>query len=223
MPFLLIVCVLISSCSNGKIKLSSTKFELNKGDEAQIVAESKLPISYESEDAFHASVDADGLITARFVGSTRIRVSTDDDIKYVDVTVNPKYYLFTKPDIEFGADRSSVVSTYGEPDDESSTDMLYNNYCMIGIKLLVLLKNNKVDYYGVAVPSEMHSSLIKYLAERYLYIGTENSVMFFATEIDSGNAEFYIAVTYMSGYYVVAYLPMSKSKDAVESLYKVIS
>ena len=117
-----------SACSNGKIKIDTDTLVLHHGEQARIVAESKLPIAYESEDRFNATVDDAGVVTARCVGETRIRVSTDDDVRFVSVDVRPLHNLFTVPDIAFGESRESVVSKYGHPDQVTSGGvMVYND------------------------------------------------------------------------------------------------
>ncbi len=211
--FLVAVAALLSACGNGKIKIGTDSLVMHHAEQARIVAESKLPISYESENRFNATVDDSGVVTARCVGETRIRVSTDDDVRFVSVDVRPLHNLFTVPDIAFGESRESVVSKYGQPDQVTSGGVLvYNDYCMIGFKLMVTLSDGAVSSYAVAVPSAFSSQLSDFLAERYVSVGAEDGVVYMVDGVSPESASLFILVTYSSGYYVVLYTPVGSGK-----------
>ena len=219
--FVMALVAAFSACSNGKIKIDTDTLVLHHGEQARIVAESKLPIAYESEDRFNATVDDAGVVTARCVGETRIRVSTDEDVRFVSVDVRPLNNLFTVPDIAFGESRESVVSKYGQPDQVTSGGVLvYNDYCMIGFKLMVTLSDGAVSSYAVAVPSAFSSQLSDFLAERYVSVGAEDGVVYMVDGVSPESASLFILVTYSSGYYVVLYTPVGSGKSAASSLIK---
>ena len=98
--------------------------------------------------------------------------------------------------------------------------LVYNDYCMIGFKLMVTMDNGSVSAFAVAVPSAFSSQLSDFLAERYMSVGSENGVVYMVDGISPDSASLFILVTYSSGYYVVLYTPVGSGKSAASSLIK---
>ena len=211
----IIALATLASCNNGKIKIKNDSLSMYHLEEEQIIAESKMPISYTSENEFNASVDDEGLVTAHCIGETKIKLSTDDDVKYVDVKVKPKHNLYIIPDISFGENRESVISKLGEPDSENSNGVIsYNNYCLVGITMMISFENGKMDSFAFVIPSSYYSRLTDFLAERYMTVGTSNGVIYLVDAISPSSATYYIGVSYYSGNYVVLYMdPTTKDRN----------
>lgn len=206
----------ISCKKDEKINLLTTDISLCHQETCSIQATSSLPITYVSDDEFHAKVNTAGLVEGRYVGKTKIKLMTDNDIKYVNVTVVPKYYLYIEPNIKFGESKSSITNKFGQPDNVSSTGVYtYNMVGTINYTLMVLFDDNdNVNAYAVAVSSDLSSTLSSFLSERYMFIHYEDSKFWYVDGLKPETITKYI-VNYLINvnYWVVLYAPYTSEKS----------
>ena len=211
------LALLTMSCKKDeKINLITTEISLYHLDTCSIQATSSLPITYTSDDEFHAIVDAAGLVEGRYVGKTKIKLMTDNDIKYVDVTVKPKYYLYDEPNIQFGESKSSITNKFGQPDEISSSGVYrYNMFGVFNYILMVLFDDNdNVDSYAIAVSSDLSSTLSSFLSERYMFIHYENSKFFYVDGLTTETITKYIVSSLINvNYWAVLYMPYTSDKS----------
>lgn len=166
----------LASCAKKDIVVNETEVTLHHGETYQITAESHNPITYVSEDRYHAEVNSGGVVTAVCVGETNIKLSNGNDEKKVHVIVTPTNFCITEPDIAFGDSKSSVLEKLGEPDyeedgEDGETAMiyLYTDYAMI--MMVMLDENDMVVATGLGGMANIASDMSTFLSERYYYLG----------------------------------------------------
>jgi hypothetical protein len=92
------------------------KKTLYSGEKYQINAKSNDAITYTVENKYHATVSESSLVTAAFVGQTKIRLDNGNNSKKFKLTVAPKYNLYTLPNVRFGEPRTVSILKLGTPD-----------------------------------------------------------------------------------------------------------
>lgn len=214
---IVILTLLTVSCKKDeKINLLSTEISLYHLDTYSIQATSSLPIIYTSANEFHAKVNAAGLVEGRYVGKTKIKLKTDNDIKYVNVTVKPKYNLYSEPNIQFGESKASIINKFGQPDNMTSTGVYsYNMVGMYNYMLMIIFDDNdKVETYAIAVSSDLTSTLSSFLSERYMFIHYDNSKYWYVNGLTPQTTTKYIVNYLMNvNYWVVLYMPFNTEKN----------
>ena len=98
------------------IDLATNSISLYSLEEFQIEAKSDYPLTFESADEYHATVDAQGKVKAFFIGTTTITVSNAQKSKSIPVTVKPKYNTYNEPTIPFGITPDELIGKVGTPD-----------------------------------------------------------------------------------------------------------
>lgn len=173
---LLILSVFVlAGCAKKDIVMEQTEVTLHHGETYQISAESHNPITYLSEDRYHAEVNSDGVVTGVCVGETYIKLSNGNDEKKLHVIVTPTNFCMTEPDIAFGDSKSSVLAKLGEPDMEEAEDgltallYLYTDYATV---MMILLDENDVVVATVlGGMTNIFEDMRVFLEERYLNVG----------------------------------------------------
>lgn len=225
LAILILVTLILPSCKKDKIgekiNLSKTEIKLYHNDTCSIGAISSLPITYASENDFHAAVDENGLVKGMYVGSTKIKLQNEKDLQYINVIVQPKYFLYTEPDIQFGENKASIINKYGEPDNmNSSGTYSYNMVGMVNYILMVMFDDNdKVKSYAVAVSSDLTTVLSSFLSERYAFFHYENSQFWYADGLTSETITKYI-INYLVNvnYWAVLYIPKNEAKNEMNAI-----
>lgn len=229
---IVVLAFLSMSCKKDeKINLLSTEISLYHLDKCSIQATSSLPITYTSSNEFHAKVNTAGLVEGRYVGKTTIKLMTDNDIRYVNVTVKPKYNLYSEPNIQFGESKSSIINKFGEPDNTTSTGVYaYNMVGMFNYILMIIFDDNdKVETYAIAVSSDLTSTLSSFLSERYMFIHYDNSKYWYVNGLTPQTTTKYIVNYLMNvNYWVVLYMPFNTEKnnkdiDKISEVFKSVT
>ncbi|MBQ4205271.1 MAG: Ig-like domain-containing protein [Bacteroidales bacterium] len=209
------------TAGNKTITLTTTSVTLHYEDVFQIPAQCDSPITYTSNNEYHAQVTSSGLVTAKHVGTTTITLSSEDDTKTFTVIVNPRSNLYPEPDIEFGETKESVILKLGEPD-ITTNNGLYNTeeiqytYNSTTVKNLHIIfdDNNCVFLYSILVYSPASTLLFDYLLERYIYSGCDYGTYFntyyytngITPETESMNILLY---SYTEDYWHIDYIPLN--------------
>ena len=159
------------------ITLAETSATLHSGETYQIQAECENPITYTSENEYHASVSEEGEVTANFVGSTTIMLESETDSVTFEVTVEPMSNLYPEPEIEIGATKEAIIEQFGQPAVEDEGILGYYNYSENAMMLMVMFDESEVvtDYALVLDPS-FEDELDTFLGERYLFVQEEEGV-----------------------------------------------
>jgi hypothetical protein len=227
---LAVLCLAFSNCTKEKlITLSATSVSLHRGETYQIPAQCDDPITYTSWDEYHAKVSASGLVRAQYVGSTSIRLSSNDDTKNFGVTVSPQSNLYPEPNIRFGESKNSVISRLGVPDVSNADGIGYSDYSANAPALIVLFdSNNCVKVYSLMVKSICSSELGTFLGERYVFVSSSNDAFLFINKLSASAATMMIcSELYDINYWMVMYAPYN-SKDtsdfsAMKTLIKAVT
>ena len=218
---------MFSSCNKPKlITLAQTSKTMHYGETYVIHAECENPISYSSNDEYHAKVTSSGKITAQYVGNTTIRLTSEDDTKTFSVVVEPEYNTYPEPRIKFGDTKSSVISKLGEPDYIDADGIGYTNYSSKAPILAILFDDNeKVESYGILVKTAFSSELASFLGERYVYVGETDDFLAFTNGLTAEKKTMFIGLElYNVNYWMVAYAPYNnKDIENIQSIEKRIS
>ncbi|MEG1498521.1 MAG: Ig-like domain-containing protein [Bacteroidales bacterium] len=192
---------------NIKINTSSPIF-LKRGQTTQINAVSIKPLTYNAENEFHATVSNTGLITAYYVGKTKINLTNGSDKKSIQLIVEPEYNLYQTPNIEWGTSRSQIKNQYGTPDRETADVIIYENYSSAAPFLLFTFdKNDQVESYALLVKTMYVSTLGKFLAERYMYLGASGEYLVYLNGLTIDQATIMLGVlVYNLDYVAVLYV-----------------
>ena len=205
------VAIVFASCSkedekSPEITIEKDNVTLVSGDEFLINATSDYDLTFKSEDEYHAIVDEKGLVTATYVGETNIVVSNTEKSKKVKITVRPEYDLYDDPSSYLGKTKSQVISKFGEPQRTTDNAILYSDYSYYATSLMFSFENDVVKYIYVTVDNKNMSKLVKYLGERYVYIGQQNDIYSYVNNVESSKVTTLISMTvYNASYMLVMY------------------
>lgn len=220
-----VLCVAATSCTKEKlITLSATSVTLYHGETHKIPAQCENPITYTSANEYHAKVSPSGLVTAQYVGSTTIRLTSEDDTKTFTVTVSPQSNLYPEPNIHIGATRNSVISMLGTPDYTDGNSIGYTSYSGNAPILIVLFdERNCVKSYAAVVGTTHTSSLRTFLSERYVYVGMSDGTTFYRNGLTPSLATLAVAMEmYNLNYWMVAYLSYNSKVGDMEQVRSIL-
>jgi hypothetical protein len=202
---------------NDDIALSVSKTYLYYDDTYQIEATSDFPVTYVSENEYHAKVSDAGLVTARHIGETNIILSNGKTTTKFNVTVKPRQNLYVEPNVKFGDTRSSIIAKFGTPDDVSSdgSSILYMDYSSSAAGLMFSFDDNdKLDGYSLMIKSFYASQLADFLIERYQIVSEKNGLYLFINSMLPSTATMAVGLQiYNSSYLIVTYIPGTTAKN----------
>ena len=172
-----IATLAFAGCKKGEdaksnvIQLTSSDQTMYYDDEFQINATSDTPITYTSENEYHAEVSASGLVTAGRVGETNIVLTNGEDTKKVKITVRPQSNLYPEPDLTFGMSKAAVIAKLGTPDADSNGIIGYSNWSYAAdILACVFDESGNLEGYAIIVGIGYTSELSEFLFERYVLV-----------------------------------------------------
>lgn len=188
------------SCEKNGDKIAITSespIVLKNGETFQIKASSNMPLSYFTENEFHAKVSSSGVVEGNYVGSTNIEVKNEKNSTKIKVLVEPRIDLYPTPSLDWGTSRSHIISTYGTPDKETSDGIVYNNYSNAAPMLVYLFDNSdRLKASGVVVKIAYSETLIDFLIERYqtISVGQKDYIALFIDALDIDKAKTVVAI-----------------------------
>ncbi len=214
-----IAALVFAGCEKGEdaknnvIQLTSSDQTMYYDDEFQIDATSDTPITYTSENEYHAEVSASGFVTAGRVGETNIVLTNGEDTKKIKITVRPKSNLYPEPDLTFGMSRSAVIAKLGTPDSETDGAIGYGDWSYAADVFMCLFDGaDKLTSYAVMVKTSYSSQLGDFLSERYILGGVDADeyLLAYVNGLDLNSTTMLIgAQVYNISYWMVIYLPYS--------------
>lgn len=198
-----------------QISLSVTQKTLHYQDEFQIKATPSQNINYIVEDNYHASVSASGLVTAKYVGKTRIFLRHASEEKIFNLTVAPVYYTYPEPEVKFGQTKESIISAFGNDYTELESAIGYSNYSSAAPDLLFLFDgNDKLTSYTVMVKTAYATVLADFLMERYPLASSDYDVFYFLNGLSTATTTMQITLKlYNTSYWMVVYSPYTSSNS----------
>ncbi|AWW31013.1 hypothetical protein DN752_13260 [Echinicola strongylocentroti] len=187
---------MLFSCSNGdetpndnQINLSESSIEIDVDQDIKLETsfnrEGYSNNEFESDSPIVASVDSDGTITGKIKGETTIRVTTNDGqfSGECQVKVNPTNFLYVEPLFAFGEGMEYFKTHEQRTLGNQSDDGLVFNDSNVDVELVMYLFENSKMYGGAVILKSTESvaeKTIDFLAQRYIPIGNENDVYYFA-------------------------------------------
>ena len=205
---------ILTSCSNDDsnaiVVNTKTPVVLNYEKTLQIDATSESPMTYESENRFHADVDSKGVITGGHVGETNIIISNGKKSQKIPITIEPLHDLYKTPCPGWGKSKNEIIAVYGYPDNETETVIGYTNYSNAAPLVMYLFDDNDLLMASsVIVKMGYTSSLVDFLLERYIPIAVDSKeyTAVFMNEINESKitTAIYLSVYNMS-YMMVLYM-----------------
>ena len=202
---LLLLLLAVSSCEEDTNMIIHTpqRIHLYPGEQKQIEAESSQKIQYSSLNDYYASVDENGLVTARYVGDTQVRLSTSAVKEFIQVSVIPRYTLYVEPYYEFPSTRYAVEKMYGEPFKEEDNCLVYETLDVEASK-----------YFYFCFDEE---ELGKFLAERYVTVNQEEFIYRNTLEVTDETVEIRSFYSDKYGSRVVVYAPYGTDFDTFKT------
>ena len=194
-----------------KFDVSAKMVSLHSGDEYLITTVNGTNVTFESDNPYIATVDKiSGKVTARTIGVTMIRVSSNQGNASVRVTVEPVYNTFKEPFVNFKKTRNQVISACGTPDSETSNGLLYY-HSSVGkhVADIYLFENDFLSSSTALINQDFASEAMQFLLERYVPIDSEGGMYMFVNGDSIETITMGITLFKMSGYklYCVQYMP----------------
>lgn len=179
-----------NNSNSAGISLNETEISLYKDDEYAIQAISETPLTYTSDNEYHAIVSNNGLVKARYVGTTTINISNSSEIKHLKVNVVPRHDSFSLPNINFGDSRETVIRIMGEPDYIQSSGKVYgyyfDGYCPEWIE--VRFEEDKVSEYELGFMLNYEEEAKGYVSERFKYQYTHLTTDYYINALETVDA-----------------------------------
>lgn len=218
---LLLLLLAVSSCKEDADMIIRTpqRIHLYPGEQKQIEAESSLKIQYSSLNDYFATVDENGMVTARYVGDTQVRLSTTACTEFIQVSVVPRYTLYVEPYYEFPSTRYAVEKMYGEPFKEEDNCLVYETLDVEASKYFYFCFDDEDNLLAsVATIAEGNEEeLGKFLAERYVTVSQEDWTYRNTLEVTDETVEIRSFYSEKYGSRVVVYAPYGTDFDTFKT------
>ena len=200
------------------IQISSSKDLSLYSDEVSQIQCNKKGVTYESENAFVATVSNSGEIKANHVGSTHIKVNGNEMIK---VTVTPRYINFDEPVLDFGVSINKVKALEkNNPIKEEKEGLAYDGTGDENGRIYIF-KDGKLYLSAMIVQPTKSSFLENFLVERYVPIDVDRSKpsILFVNGLTDETITMIIEFTVEKNLFVVRYFPWDGS--ATRSIFQI--
>lgn len=156
-----------------EIALSETQVSLYVGE--QVALEANAPVDWMSDDAFYASVNAEGEVLAQHVGTTTIVAQGADGGRATcTVTVKPYFNTFTEPCLEAFGQPASVLKAMEERElisesaEQLVSQMVYQNQePYLSDMTYTATQQNGVIMAVLTVEAEYYDEVIAAIKERH--------------------------------------------------------
>ncbi len=156
-----------------EITLSETQVALYVGE--QVALEANAAVDWMSDDSFYASVNAEGEVLARHVGTTTIVArGADGGRATCTVTVKPYFNTFTEPCLEAFGQSASVLKAMeereliSETEEQSVSRMVYQNQePYLSDMTYTATQQNGVIMATFTVEAESYDEVIAAIKERH--------------------------------------------------------
>ncbi len=221
-----VMAIAFMGCKKDKsINLTEESTSLYHQETYQIPATCVNPITYSSENEYHATVSSEGLVTAQFVGSTTILLQSEGDSKSFTVNVMPKSNLYTEPNITFGETKDAVIARLGTPAVSQDDAIGYAYASPVDLLMVMFDDYNRVSGYALVLPDNYSSELKTFVEERYDYVMYSEGIYIYRNALTNSATTMIIGVGELDeDYCMVLYVPNDggKSMDSYKALLKAL-
>ena len=185
-------------------KLDRQAVRLYVGDQVRITVD--RPVAWSAADDFYATVDADGTVTARHVGTTTVTATADSGSAACTVEVQPRYDTFEEPLYELFGQPLSVLKKAETREilEENDTAIFYKGERPYIAKVQYRFDKGEdpvVFYANIFIEKSYKEEMRNFFFERYEYDGSNDCFYNFRSippimiAFDETEPE-YIVVTY---------------------------
>ncbi|MBQ5720352.1 MAG: Ig-like domain-containing protein [Alistipes sp.] len=206
-----------------KFDVNTKSVSLYSGVEHFITTVNGTNVTFESDNPYIATVNkTSGKVTAMTIGTTMIRVRSDQGNASVMVTVNPMYNTYKEPYRKFHMNKSMILANCGTPDSETSNVLLYY-YSSLDTHVadMYQFENDFLSCSAALINQDAATETMKFLLERYWPAGTQDGMYMFVNGASRETVTMGVTLTKMSGYklYIVTYMPFTFTKYDTRSYY----
>lgn len=209
MMLMLASLVGISSCSDDdkeeNLNLPSTK-SMKVGD----VYDMQYQSNWVSNNAFVASVNNNGVVTANRVGTANIYSNAHS----CQVTVSANVTLYQEPITEWGVTQSYLTNKRGKPYSSTSDAVAYDLNSDITPYEMYTFENGKLSGAVIIVSTLYTETMLEHLSDRYkpAYANSQELTAIFINAETLEQASTAVMTNYYnSSYWMVVYMPYDKS------------
>lgn len=191
-----------------------------KYDESQQLSASGAT-SWRSENEFVASVDQNGLVKGRHIGSTDIVVSNGSASGKCVVSITPKYTYYDLPILNWGASETQIRNTETHTFESKSGDNLIYSYTNGTVSAVVMygFKNGVLESVVQLTAKSHFVNAGYFLIERFQPYGESDGMYIFGDSMDANKAITVVGLDYMklssTTYTGAIYMKNSTSSNVV--------
>ncbi len=218
-----LLCAALAACGSDDgddvkpLTVSPASVSMHYDKEQQLTAEGAT--SWKSDNEYVATVDKNGLLKGRHIGTTQIVASNDASTGTCAVTIVPQYNLYDTPVLNWGASLAQVKAAETHTFVKTSnnvTTYVYNNG-VINTLVMYLFENGGLASVA-ALEGESYFALHGlYLIERYEPLGKSDDMYIFIDALTIEQAKLSIGFSYQTisgdSYAVAIYMPYTKTKS----------
>lgn len=160
----------------GIFQLKDYSVNLNAGGKYKIVSNG-TEVIYKSLNPYVATVDAEGLVVANFVGTAVVEVEASEGKQIFTTYVKPVYAQYKEPYLDFTKTKSEIIAMY-------NTDYYYNDYYVWypvgGYFLGYYFEGETLRSSCIFAKGASFEVASGFLGERYHYVGYEGGMHLYA-------------------------------------------
>jgi hypothetical protein len=214
LPFVILLCFACSKEKNETFSIDQSDVSLKHDETIQLTTSPPQSCSWISNDVTRAKVSQTGLVTAGFVGDTKITAQSASGslVDVCNIHITPMSLLYTEPYRLFGASVSTIKSKEKRIIfNESSTSVIYYGENTNVRYVLYTFESTGLTSTDVMLANEtsVATELATFIDERYEFVGDYDGAYFFE-DIDGSMAV--ISVDDTLGLNVMYFMPTSGAK-----------
>lgn len=188
---LIATVVVMGACSKDEtpsLKINKSEVKLKYDDEFTFSIENASSVEWSSSDEFVGTIADDGKFKASHIGETTVTGNVEGTSVTAKVIIEPYITDITEPSISFGENVKSIKEFEKRTLIEETTDiLLFKGEGNKENEVVYLFDDNKMksSVLSFKVYSNLSEDLAKFYSERYRYLGSDESILFFESKDES--------------------------------------
>lgn len=176
--------------------------------------------SWRSENEFVATVNQNGLVKGRHIGSTNIVANNGKSSGKCVVSITPRYTYYDLPILNWGASEAQIRNAETHTFNSKSGDNLIYSYTNGTVVALVMygFKNGALEIVMQLTPKSHYINAGYFIIERFQPYGESNGMYIFGDSMDYNKAITIVGLDYMdlasSTCTAATYMKNSKNSNA---------